>query len=189
MRSARIGDARRRLLVLQLALGLLLLMACLLLPAQTQAPKRKTVGLALSGGSALGLAHIGVLKYFEEHHIPIDYIAGTSMGGLVGGFYSTGLNSAELEQIATQVDWDEMLSPNPRFVDQPVVEKRSWNKAVGTLTLYFGPRVSLPTGINPGQSLALLFSRYTMAYANLNSFDELPVPFRCVATDLVSASA
>jgi len=186
MRSARIGDARR---LLKPAVSLLLLMACLLLPAQTQAPKRKTVGLALSGGSALGLAHIGVLKYFEEHRIPIDYVAGTSMGGLVGGFYSTGLTSAELERIATQVDWADMLSPNPRFVDQPVVEKQSWNKAVGSLTLYFGHRVSLPIGINPGQSLALLFSRYTMAYANLNSFDELPVPFRCVATDLVSSSA
>jgi NTE family protein len=147
------------------------------------------VALALSGGSALGLAHIGVLKYFEERHIPIDYIAGTSMGGLVGGFYATGLSSVELEQIATHVDWADMLSPNPRFVDQPVVEKQEWNKAVGNLTLHFGQRVSLPTGINPGQSLALLFSRYTMAYANLNSFDELPVPFRCVATDLVSASA
>jgi NTE family protein len=187
MRSARIGDAR--VLVLKVAVSLILLTACLVLPAQTQAPKRKTVGLALSGGSALGLAHIGVLKYFEEHHIPVDYIAGTSMGGLVGGFYSTGLSSTELEQIATQVDWADMLSPNPRFVDQPVVEKQSWNKAVGSLTLYFGHRVSLPTGINSGQALALLFSRYTMAYANLNSFDDLPVPFRCVATDLVSASA
>ena len=95
MRSARIGDAR--VLVLKVAVSLILLTACLVLPAQTQAPKRKTVGLALSGGSALGLAHIGVLKYFEEHHIPIDYLAGTSMGGLVGGFYSTGLTPAELE--------------------------------------------------------------------------------------------
>src|SRR5215813_694610 len=138
MRSARIGAGR----LLKPAVSLLLLMACLLLPAQTQAPKRKTVALALSGGSALGLAHIGVIKYFEEHHIPIDYIAGTSMGGLVGGFYSTGLSSAELERIVAQVDWSEMLNPNPRFLDQPVVEKQYWNKAVGNLTLHFGQRLS-----------------------------------------------
>src|SRR5260370_42328148 len=56
----------------------------------TQAPKRLKIGVALEGGGALGLAHIGVLKWFEQHHIPVDYIAGTSMGGLVGGFYATG---------------------------------------------------------------------------------------------------
>ena len=187
MGSARARRARR-FPILVLTVSFLLFAAGLLFPAQTQTPKRRTVALALSGGSALGLAHIGVIKYFEEHHIPIDYIAGTSMGGLVGGFYSTGLSSAELERIVAQVDWSEMLNSNPRFLDQPVVEKQYWNKAVGSLTLHFGRRLSLP-GINPGQSLALLFSRHTMAYANLDSFDELPVPFRCVATDLVSGNA
>jgi NTE family protein len=185
MRSARRVSRRRHL---ELTVVFLLFVFDLFLSAQIQERPRQKIGLALSGGSALGLAHIGVLKYFDEHHIPIDYIAGTSMGGLVGGFYSTGLTSAELEQIAAHVDWAEMLSPNPPFVDQPVVEKRYWNKAVGNLTFRFGRGVSFPTGINSGQSLALLFSRYTLEYANLHSFDELPIPFRCVATDLISAS-
>lgn len=82
-----------------------------------------------------------------------------------------------------------MFTSSPRFLNQPVVEKRDWNKPHGDFTLRFGQHFSLPTGINAGESLALLFSRHTAAYADLNSFDELPIPFRCVATDLVSASA
>lgn len=188
MRSARSVRARR----FAIFKSLVVLFLCATefpIAAQTQLPKRQKVALALSGGSALGLAHIGVIKYFEEHRIPIDYVAGTSMGGLVGGFYATGLTSAEIERIAAQIDWSVMLNPNPRFRDQPAVEKQYWNKAVGSLTLRFGQHLALPAGINPGQSLALVFSHYTLAYANLDSFDELPVPFRCVATDLVSGSA
>ncbi len=70
--------------------------------AQDQPPPRASVGIALSGGGAFGLAQIGVLKYFEDHHIPIDYIGGTSMGGLIGGFYATGLTPSELEEIVRQ---------------------------------------------------------------------------------------
>src|SRR5690242_20518616 len=90
----------RCLLVLKLIAVFLLLAFSLLLPAQTQTPQRRKVALALSGGSALGLSHIGVLKYFEEHHIPVDYVAGTSMGGLVGGFYATGVSPGDIEKIA-----------------------------------------------------------------------------------------
>ena len=184
---AHIRHARLRLFPKFVA-GCLLLVPHIFL-AQSQAPKRQKIGLALSGGSALGLAHIGVLKYFEEHRIPIDYIAGTSMGGLVGGFYATGSTPADLEKIAMETDWSEMLSPNPRFANLPIVEKRDWNRPFGDLSLRFGQNFSLPTGINSGESLALFFSRQTAAYANLESFGELPIPFRCVATDLVSADA
>ena len=154
-------------------------------PVQSR-PARPRVGLALSGGGALGLAHIGVIQYFEERRIPIDRVAGTSMGGLVGGFYAAGMNSRELKQIVDKADWNYLLSPNPRFVDQPVVEKQRWNRTFGNLTLRFGRRFSLPAGLNPGESLSLLLSRNTLAYAELASFDELPTPFRCVATDLIS---
>ena len=147
------------------------------------------VGLALAGGSALGLAHIGVLKYFDEHHIPIDYLAGTSMGGLVGGFYATGIDPQELQKIVEGAAWDELLSPNYRFDDEPIVEKQEWNRQSGWITLRFGRRFAFPAGINSGQAVALLLSRHTQAYSNLKSFDELPTPFRCVATDLVSGSS
>jgi NTE family protein len=156
--------------------------------AQSQSQPRPSVGLALSGGGAFGLAQIGVLKYFEDHHIPVDYIGGTSMGGLIGGFYATGLSSLELEEIVRDAKWDDLLSPNYQFHDAPIVEKQRWNLQSGTFTLRFGKRLALPVGINSGQSLALLLSRNTQAYSNLDSFDQLPVPFRCVATDLVTGA-
>jgi NTE family protein len=155
----------------------------------SQRSKRPVIGVALSGGGALGLAHIGVIQYFEEHHIPIDRIAGTSMGGLVGGFYAAGKDSKELKEIVEQADWDTLLSPNPQFREQPVVEKQEWNRSSGTFALRFGKRFSLPSGLNPGEALALLLSRNTAGYPELSSFDALPTPFRCVATDLVSGDA
>jgi NTE family protein len=154
--------------------------------ATSSAPARRRIGLALSGGGALGLAHIGVIQYFEERHIPIDLVAGTSMGGLIGGFYAVGKNSQDLKGIVDQADWNALLSPNPRFVDQPVVEKQDWHRTSGRITFRFGKRFTLPAGLNPGEMLALLLSRNTLGYSELASFDQLPTPFRCVATDLVS---
>src|SRR4051794_16466679 len=90
---------------------------------------RKRIGLALSGGGALGLAHIGVLKYFEEHNIPVDAVAGTSMGGMVGGFFATGMNSQELEQVARTTDFDQIFQVTPEYEDRPVAEKQDWHRA------------------------------------------------------------
>ena len=150
---------------------------------------RPTVGVALSGGSALGLAHIGVLRYFEEHHIPVDKIGGTSMGGLIGGLYSTGMDSSQIRATVESADWNALLDPSPPFADQPIADKQRWNRTFGDLTLRFGKGFSLPSGFNPGESLSLLLSRSTMAYAGVNDFDQLPTPFRCVATDLVSGES
>ena len=171
-------------LCLAIALGLCSALAI----AQDQPNPRPRVGIALSGGGALGLAQIGVLKYFEEHRIPIDYVGGTSMGGLIGGFYATGLTPSELEVIVRDAKWDDLLSSNYQFHDAPIVEKQEWNIQSGTFTLRFGKRLTLPVGINSGQSLALLLSHSTQAYSNLESFDHLPTPFRCVATDLVTGA-
>jgi NTE family protein len=147
------------------------------------------VGLALSGGSALGLAHIGVLRYFEEHHIPVDKIGGTSMGGLIGGLYATGMDLAQIRATVERANWDALLNPSPPFVDQPIANKQKWNRTFGDMTLRFGKGFSLPSGLNPGEALSLLLSRSTMAYAGITDFDQLPTPFRCVATDLVSGNS
>ena len=100
----------------------LLFLGSLLSVAQEQAKttttaKRPAVGLVLQGGGALGLAHVGVITWLEEHHIPVDYIAGTSMGGLVGGVYATGHNAAEMRQIVNGIHWDEVLSRLTPFDD------------------------------------------------------------------------
>jgi NTE family protein len=147
------------------------------------------VGLALSGGGALGLAHVGVLKYFEEHRIPVYAIAGTSMGGMVGALYATGNDAAGLERIARTVDFDEIFETAPVYPERAVVEKQAWHRSNSGVTLRLQHNLSLPAGINTGQPLALLLSRYTAAYSELKSFDDLPIPFRCVATDLTRAEA
>ena len=80
-------------------------------------PKRLTIGVALEGGGALGIAHIGVLRWFEQHRIPIDYIAGNSMGGLVGGLYATGKSPDELEQVVKGIDWPFVLGGGTPYQD------------------------------------------------------------------------
>ena len=166
----------------------------LLLPApaltqEVRLAERPSIGIALSGGAALGLAHIGVLRYFEEHHIPVDKVGGTSMGGLVGGLYAVGMDSSQIENLAAEADWNALLDPNPPFTNQPIVDKQKWNRTFGSLTLRFGKRFALPAGLNPGEALALLLSRSTLGYSNVSDFDQLPTPFRCVATDLVSGDS
>ena len=174
-------------LVCCLTLGLLLPLEAGAQPSvQTDRPN---IGVALSGGSALGLAHIGVLRYFEEHHIPVDRIGGTSMGGLIGGLYATGMDASQIRSTVEGADWNALLSPNLRFTDQPVAVKQQWNRTFGDFTLRFGKGFSLPSGLNPGESLSLLLSRSTMAYSGVTDFDQLPIPFRCVATDLVSGES
>ena len=150
---------------------------------------RPSIGIALSGGSALGLAHIGVLRYLEERHIPVDKLGGTSMGGLVGGMYAAGMDSSQIEALAEQADWNALLNPSPSFRDQPIVDKQKWNRTFGDLTLRFGKRFNLPTGLNPGENLSLFLSRSTLGYSGVSDFDQLPTPFRCVATDLVSGDS
>lgn len=157
--------------------------------AQAQRHSRPRTGVALSGGGALGLAHIGVLRYLEEHHIPVDELAGTSMGGLVGGLYATGMNSKQITEVVEHADWDVLLNPNPRFMDQPIADKQRWNRSSAGFTMQFGKGLALPRGLSSGEALSLLFSRVTLPYSDIANFDELPTPFRCVATDLVSGKA
>lgn len=170
-------------------IGMELLLPMTIVAQQGPGAIRPSIGVALSGGSALGLAHIGVIRYFEEHHIPIDKIGGTSMGGLIGGLYAAGMDSTQIRAVVEDADWNALLNPSPPFTDEPIVDKQKWNRTFGDLTLRFGKRFALPSGLNPGESLSLLLSRSTMGYAHISDFDQLPTPFRCVATDLVSGNS
>ena len=172
------------------ATGLSVLLTVLTIQGQeTAQPQRRRIGLALSGGGARGLAHIGVLRFLEEHRIPIDRIAGTSIGGLLAGLYATGRSAADLEKTARNTEWNDLLRSAPSYEDRPVAEKQDWNRIGGQWTLRFGKKLSFPAGINSGQQLALMLSRETIAYSGVQSFDDLPIPFRCVATDLRTGDA
>ena len=150
---------------------------------------RLTVGVALEGGGALGQAHIGVLKYFEEHHIPIDYLAGTSMGGLVGGLYATGKSSEQLTQLVKTADWDLLLGGETPYEDLSFRRKEDARDIPNSIEIGLKQGPTLPPGLNTGQQVTLLIDRETLPYSSIKSFDDLPIPFRCVSTELVSGTA
>ena len=155
------------------------------LTAQEPQP-RPVVGIALSGGGSLGLAEIGVLRYLEEQHIPVDVIAGTSMGGLIGGLYSTGHDAAYLENLVNRADWQELLRATAKYENLSISEKQEWNRVKGVYTIPLRGGFSLPGGVNAGQALVRMLSGETAAYWDVHDFNDLPIPFRCVATDLIS---
>ena len=151
--------------------------------------KRLKIGVALEGGGALGLAHIGVLQWFEDHHIPVDYVAGTSMGGLVGGLYATGKSPAELKAIVEKQDWDTIIAGETSYRDLSFRRKEDEEAFPNRLDFGLEKGFSLPSGLNSGQGVSLLIDRETLAYPRNGSFDDLPIPFRCVATNLVTGKA
>jgi NTE family protein len=177
---------------LRIGLALLTLIASpLITVAQTgpQAPKRPTVGVALEGGGALGLAHIGVLRWFEQHHIPIDYLSGNSMGALVGGLYATGKSPDELERLVKQMDWPLVIAGETPYEDLSFRRKEDARAARDDLAIGFKHGPTLPSGLSSGLQINLIIDRETLAYSAVKSFDDLPIPFRCVSTELISGKA
>jgi NTE family protein len=153
------------------------------LPATAARPK---IGLALEGGGAKGLAHIGVLSWLEEHHIPVDYIAGTSMGGLVGGLYATGMRPEEMRRLVESLDWSELLAGVTPCQALAYRRKEDRRDYPNSLVVGLKHGVELPSGLNSGSRVLLELDQLTLPYSRLKSFDDLPIPFRCVGTDLVS---
>jgi len=166
---------------------------CLLLSSTAlwsqQAADRPRLGVALQGGGAKGLAHIGVLQWFEEHHIPIDDLAGTSMGGLIGGLYATGQSPAELRRIVGGLDWVYLLGGVTPYRDLAFRRKEDLRAYPNNLELGLRNGVQLPGGLSSGQPVRMLIDRYVLPYSDSESFDDLPIPFRCVGTDLVSGKS
>jgi NTE family protein len=156
-------------------------------PAQAKhnAPKRLRIGLVLSGGGARGAAHVGVIKVLEELRVPVDFIAGTSMGSAVGGLYASGLNTQELETLFANFDW------NAAFSDSPARRELSFRRKNDDLTFLVKARigigdggVKLPLGLVEGQNFITELRKLSHVTESVDSFDNLPIPFRAMATDL-----
>jgi NTE family protein len=152
-------------------------------PAKTKYP---SIGLVLQGGGALGLAHVGVITWMEEHHIPINYIAGTSMGGLVGGVYATGHNAVEMRQIVDGIPWDQVMAGLTPFDDLAFRRKEDARDYPNSLEFGLRKGVQFPEGFNSGQQVSLVLDKIAAPYSEVKSFNDLPTPFACVATDLVT---
>jgi len=170
--------------------GLLLFSSLSMIAQQTPpAKQRPKLGLALQGGGALGLAHVGVITWMEEHHIPVDYVAGTSMGGLVGGVYATGRNATELRQVVNGIDWNQVMAGQTPFDDLSFRRKEDARDYPNSLEFGLRKGLQFPAGFNSGQQVLLILDKVAAPYSEIKSFNDLPIPFACVATDLVSGKA
>ena len=153
--------------------------------AGAQAQGRPRIGLVLGGGGARGAAHVGVLKVLKEMHIPVDCIAGTSMGAIVGGLYASGLSPEEIGREIREMDWDDVLEDQPPRPERQFRRKRDDDLYLVKKQLgYESGQLELPLGYIQGQKLDLELVRLTQHVAAIRHFDELPIPFRAVATDI-----
>jgi NTE family protein len=156
-----------------------------------QQGQRRKVGVVLSGGGAKGFAHVGVLKVLEEAGIPIDYIAGTSMGAVVGGLYAVGYSADMIDSLIQRQDWNHLMRDNVLRENIPAVQRNNGNKYVVSLpyNLPFTDKsagVILPPGVYTGQNIYTLFLNKTIGYQDNISFDNLPIPFGCISADVRS---
>lgn len=168
---------------------ILLLLCGLIMSAQPaeEISKPIRIGLALSGGGALGQAHVGVLKVLEQENIPISYIVGNSMGALVGGFYAAGYRAVQIESILLNANWQNLFSSEIPFGAQYLPERQQRRRYILQLRHHnFIP--SFPIGLIPIQNGEFLFMKLlsNIEYNTFYDFESLPIPYRAVAVDLKS---
>jgi NTE family protein len=148
--------------------------------------QRKKVGLVLGGGGAKGAAEVGVLKVIEEAGIPIDYIVGTSIGSIVGGLYSIGYSAQTLDSLFRTQDWIFLLSDQVKRQDVSAFSKNESERYLLRIPLSLKKNTPLAAGLVTGQNIYNLFSNMTIGYHDVPSFNDLPIPFACVAVDVVA---
>ena len=152
--------------------------------------QRPRIGLVLSGGGARGAAHVGVLKVLDELRVPIDAIAGTSMGAVVGGLYASGLSVHEIESVMTSLNWQDAFRDRPPRTELTFRRKQEDQNFLVKFPLGLrSRRFLLPKGLIQGQKLNQTLRRLTLPVAQIGRFDDLPIPFRAVATDLETGEA
>ena len=149
---------------------------------------RKSIGIALEGGGALGLAHVGVLKWMQAHHIPVDRMTGTSMGALVGSLFASGYSATEIDRLVSSGNFDDLFSLKPTLSNVSFRRREDRDNLPQALT--FGLRngkLSLGDALIADDQLNAFLAHELVSYNAENlSFDDLPIPFRCVATDLTT---
>jgi len=151
--------------------------------------KNIKIGLALSGGGAKGFAHIGVLKVFEEEHIPVDMISGTSMGAIVGALYAIGYSPEQIENIVLSTNWGILFNDNYRINPQNIANSVASENTYLLTFPFNGKKLQLPSGLIDGQNISMLLYRLMFPYQNIQNFKDLPIPFSAVATDLSTGKA
>ncbi|HEY6928176.1 MAG TPA: patatin-like phospholipase family protein, partial [Thermoanaerobaculia bacterium] len=153
-------------------------------PPSPGPPRRPRIGLALGGGGARGSAHIGVLKVLEEMRIPIDVIAGTSMGSVVGGLYVVGYSPEGLEKVVRKVDWENIFVDTAPRHDTAFRFKSNDYLSPPGLTLGFRKGgLALPAGLIAGRKMSFLLNTLTLPVIGIEKFDDLSIPYRAVAAD------
>lgn len=159
---------------------------CISITASTGSAEeeRPKVGLVLGGGGALGFAHIGVLKVLEEQQIPIDYIAGTSMGAIVAGMYASGLSPEEIEHRFTELDWWEVLRDRSPHQYLAYRRKQENERYMGAEFGFNHWKFQFSPGIAQGQKLNNILETFALNSAGITDFDKLNIPYRAIATDL-----
>ncbi len=154
------------------------------------ASDRPRVGLVLSGGGARGGVHVGVLRALEELNVPIDYIAGTSIGAVIGGFYAAGMTADDIEGVINNLDWEAaFLEDTPRALRSFRRKREDDLFLVAERPGFNNRELQLPVGIVQGQIIDLIMGETTLAAARVRSFDSLPIPFRAVAADIATGEA
>lgn len=153
---------------------------------EDQTKTRPKIGLVLSGGGAKGLAHIGVLKVLEELGIRPDYITGTSMGSIVGGLYSIGYTAKELDSLNKAIDWGSIFSDKLSYNQIDINVKKNYTSFQLNLSGNSFNEIKLPVGLVQGQLISEMLEELTWRSIDIESFDDFPIPFRCVAADIIS---
>jgi len=172
----------RNLFFYKVAVTLFILLTHHAIAAQSSLPQ---IGLVLSGGAARGFAHIGTLKMLDSLQIPVDYIVGTSMGGIIGALYAMGYSGSEIEKMAHNMNWSELFTDKPPREYSPYLQKKDDGKFQIELGLEkFKPIV--PGGLISGQKVSLLISCLTTPVGTITNFNDLPIPFRCIGVDLIT---
>ena len=151
--------------------------------SQEQIPNNPRVGLVLSGGGAKGLAHVGVLKTLDSLGVRVDYVAGTSMGAVVGALYASGYTGNQLDSIIKATDFELLINDNVPRKSKTFYERKNAEKYA--LTLPFNKfKIQLPSSISRGQNVFNLLSKLTLGVSQIDDFSKLPIPFYCIATDM-----